>query len=328
MKSLDTKLKLIAQGKYTPKQFIIADAKDPDMGSGVPGTGPVDLAKPEGPFHTIQHFNKAVHDVIEHGVIDILLASVSTIETITAEGAFKKSPVTAAVRANEATDIWTIRGGNYKADMSRPIRTARPGLIRKFVDLGLYSVTFNNNLDRDHASLEAYSAFREDAHKHKFRHFLEVFNPNAPQGLSKEQVPAFVNDNILRCLAGQAKAEKPIFLKIPFNGRKWMEELAGHDSSLVVGILGGSGGTTRDTFELLHQGEKSGAKVALFGRKIKLAESPRALLGLFRPVIEGKISPAEAVKAYHAELAKKKLVAVRSLEDDLRITEAVLDGAR
>jgi hypothetical protein len=326
-KSLDKKLKLIAQGKYTSKNFIVADAKDPDMGSGVPATGPVDASKPNGPFQTIQHFNRSVHDVIDHGVIDILLASVSTIETVTAEGGFKKTHVTAAVRANEATDVWNIRGGSYKSELSRPIRTARAGHIRKFVDLGLYSVTFNNDIDRDHASLEAYGAFREEAVKHKFRHFLEVFNPNAPRNIAPEHVPAFVNDSILRCLAGQARIEKPLFLKIPFNGRKSMEELAGHDSSLVVGILGGSGGTTRDTFELLHQGEKSGAKVALFGRKIKMAESPRALLDCFRPVIEGDVSPSEGVKAYHAALAKLKIAPQRSLDDDNRITEAVLkDG--
>ena len=148
------------------------------------------------------------------------------------------------------------------------------------------------------------------------------------RGLSPDKVPAFVNDCILRCLAGQARVERPLFLKIPFNGRRWMEELSSHDSSLVVGILGGSGGTTRDAFELLHQAEKSGAKIALFGRKIKLAESPKDLVSLFRKVVERDISPEEAVRAYHAILAKKKLAPVRALEDDLVITEAVLEGAR
>ena len=61
-----------------------------------------------------------------------------------------------------------------------------------------------------------------------------------------------------------------------------MEELASHDPGLVIGILGGSAGTTRDCYELLSQGEKSGAKVALFGRKINLAESPLDLVALFR----------------------------------------------
>ena len=105
-----------------------------------------------------------------------------------------------------------------------------------------------------------------------------------------------------------------------------MEELASHDPGLVIGILGGSAGTTRDCFELLSQGEKSGARVALFGRKINLAESPLDLVALFRPVLERKVTAAEAVKSYHATLAKKKLKPKRALEDDMKITEAVLEG--
>jgi hypothetical protein len=327
MKSLDKKLKLIAAGKYTARQFIIADAKDPDMSGGIAAMNPVDLAKPDGPFQSVQAFHSAVQQVIDGGVVDIMLASVSTIETITAQHGFKKSAVTAAIRANDATDIWRPRGGKLSVEPSRGFRSANLAHVSKFCDLGLYSVTFNNILDRDYASVEAYARFRDDAVKHKFRHFLEVFNPNAPQGLAKEQIPAFVNDCILRVLAGQARVEKPVFLKIPFNGRRAMEELAAHDASLVVGVLGGSGGTTRDTFELLHQAEKSGAKVALFGRKIKLAESPGDLLALFRPVLERDVAPADAVKTYHAALAKQGVKPVRSLEDDLRITEQVLEGA-
>jgi hypothetical protein len=141
-------------------------------------------------------------------------------------------------------------------------------------------------------------------------------------------MPFYVNDMIMRVLAGMAKAERPLFLKMPFNGRKAMEELASHDPGLVIGILGGSAGTTRDCFELLAQGEKSGARVALFGRKINLAESPLDLVALFRPVIESKLTPAEAVKSYHATLAKKKLKPKRALADDLAITEPTLEGYR
>ena len=328
MKSLDHKLKEIADGRYTPKQFIIADAKDPDMAGGVGAPGPVDLSNPNGPSRTKQQFYDSVCDIINAGDIDIMLTSVSTLEAIDERGAYKKSNVTPAVRANDATDIWRPRHGKLSIEPSRPFRSANLGYLKDLCDFGLYSVTFNNVLDRDYASAAAYAAFRDDATKHKFRYFLEVFNPNAPHGLSAEQIPAFVNDCILRVLAGQSKVEKPLFLKIPFNGRKAMEELAGHDSSLVVGILGGSGGTTRDTFELLHQAEKSGAKVALFGRKINLAESPVDLVALFRPVIERELSPEAAVKEYHARLTQKKLKAVRPLEDDQAITESVLEGAR
>jgi hypothetical protein len=44
-------------------------------------------------------------------------------------------------------------------------------------------------------------------------------------------------------------------------------------------------------------------------------------------VADGTIQPKEAVKAYHGELQKQKLTAVRPLEADLEITEAVLKPA-
>jgi hypothetical protein len=327
-KSLDTKLKKITSGKYTPKDFIVADAKDPEMSAGVSSTAPKD-ARDEGKgFHNVGHFRQSIVEVVKQGVVDIMLVAASSLEAIAAKGVFAKSHVTPAIRANDATDIWRARHSNYAKEFARPFRTANLALCRKFSDLGLYSVTFNNDLSADYAHLEAYNAFRAEATKLKFRHFLEVFNPNAPKNLSPEQIPGFVNDNILRCLAGQTKAERPIFLKMPFNGRKAMEELASYDTELVVGILGGSGGTTRDTFELLHQGEKSGARVSLFGRKIKLAESPLDLLALFRPVVQRDLTPEEAVKKYHAILKQKNLTPVRSLEDDQKITERVLEGYR
>ena len=85
-------------------------------------------------------------------------------------------------------------------------------------------------------------------------------------------MPQFVNDAIVRCLAGLTEAERPRFLKIAYNGPRALEELASFDPSLVVGVLGGGAGTTRDCFELIHQAQKYGARVALFGRKINLAE--------------------------------------------------------
>ncbi|WP_373502207.1 hypothetical protein [Aestuariivirga sp.] len=326
MKSLDKKLKTIAAGKYKPADFILADAKDPEYAFGVRGTGAVDYLDQSGPHRSIPQFRDTIRAIVKQKQMDIMLASVSNIEALAAEGLFDKSAVTPAVRANDTTDIWLPRGANFSKEPSRPWRTANLSHVRKFCDLGLYSVTFNNILDRDYASVEAYREFREDAVKNKFRHFLEVFNPNAPQNLDPEMMPFFVNDMIVRVLTGTTRAERPLFLKMPFNGRRAMEELASHDPALVIGILGGSAGTTRDCFELLSQGEKSGARVALFGRKINLAESPLDLVALFRPVLESAIKPDEAVRAYHATLAKKNLKPKRKLEDDMKITEAVLEG--
>jgi hypothetical protein len=328
VKSLDKKLKTIAAGKYKPADFILADAKDPDYAFGVKGTGAVDYLDQSGPHRSIPAFRQSIRDIVKQKQMDVMLGAVANIEPLVEEGVFEKTGVTPAIRANDTTDIWLPRGASYSKEMSRPWRTANLKHVGKFCDLGLYSVTFNNDLDHDYATVEAYRAFREDAVHHKFRHFLEVFNPNAPKNLDPKVMPFYVNDMIMRVLAGVAAVERPLFLKMPFNGRKAMEELASHDPALVIGILGGSAGTTRDCFELLSQGEKSGARVALFGRKINLAESPLDLVALFRPVLESKLTPAEAVKSYHATLAKKKLKPKRALEDDMKITEPVLEGYR
>ena len=75
---------------------------------------------------------------------------------------------------------------------------------------------------------------------------------------------------------------------------------------------------------MIYQAEKYGARVALFGRKINLAESPLAMVRFMRAVASGDLKPEDAVKAYHALLKKEKITAIRSLEDDLLITEDTL----
>src|SRR6185369_4385344 len=148
-------------------------------------------------------------------------------------------------------------------------------------------------------------------------HFLEVFDPNAPQGLSAEQIPAFINDHIARTLAGVAVAGRPIFLKIAYHGTKAMEELVAYDPHLVVGILGGSAGTTYDAFKLLSEAKKYGARVALFGRKINNAENQLAFVQFLRLIADGEVAAEEAVPAYHGVLQRLGIRPHRSLEDDM-----------
>ena len=78
-------------------------------------------------------------------------------------------------------------------------------------------------------------------------------------------------------------------------------------------MLGGGAGTTRDCFELIHQAQKHGARVALFGRKINLAESPLDIVRLMRAVSDGALTPLEAVEDYHEALRKKGLKPLRDL---------------
>ena len=92
----------------------------------------------------------------------------------------------------------------------------------------------------------------------------------------------------------------------------------------MVGVLGGSAGTTRDTFELIYQAERHGGRLALFGRKINFAESPLALIKLMREVAKGTVKPADAVRAYHGALKSEGVQPARSLDDDLQVTEPAL----
>ena len=69
------------------------------------------------------------------------------------------------------------------------------------------------DVDRDVYMLNQYRNFRDEAEKIGMRHFLEVFN-SAVIDLSIEQMGEYVNDCILKTLAGQISKEKPLFLKI------------------------------------------------------------------------------------------------------------------
>ena len=322
VRRLDRKLSNIAAGRYTPDDFVIADAKDADMAFGLTSAGAVTDAAGAGRYRTRGEYLGVMHALVAQDELDILLTSASNGQLLTQDGSL--ADMTLAVRANDSTDIWNNRGGRYTTVPSRPFRTADLASVRPFCDLVLYSMTFNNDRDYDLATLEAYRVFRQEAAALGVRHFLEVFNPNAPAGLAPDRVGAFVNDSIIRALAGVTREQRPLFLKVAYNGPRALAELAGYDPSVVVGVLGGSAGTSRDTFELLHQAEGHGARVALFGRKIQQAESQLDLVSLMRPVLRGALSPADAVRAYHDALAKAEFAPRRDLETDLQVTEPVL----
>jgi len=337
MTRAEAKLARIRAGHYTRSDFIIADAKDSDMGPSMTWTGP--LRAKDGSWtrnRTRAEWLDQIQAVVEQDIVDIMLTSASNLEQLHERGVFTNSAVKPAIRANDATDIWVMRGATYVKQPSRAFRTASlsrvtagtpfpsPGAKLVGTDLGLYSITFNNDLDADYESLEAFTDFRADCAANDFKYFLEVFNPNVETGIDPEVLPHYINDCILRCLAGVTKADRPQFLKIAYNGPKALEELASFDPGLIIGVLGGGAGTTRDCYELLAQAERYGARVALFGRKINLAESPLDMIINMRAVVSGDLTPSEAVKAYHGALTKAGIRPYRGLEDDNTITEAAL----
>jgi len=333
-KSLDRKIARILADRSC-RDFILADAKDADMAFGLsaPGKSPEHHAH-EGRFRTLQEYRQLMREIVAQGMVDIMLMSASSNEVLAIEERiFDSSHVTPAVRANDTTDIWLAAGsGRYAQQPARPFRTATidhimcgketcpEGERHLGADLGLYSVTFNNDVALDHCTLEAYKAFRLEAEQKGFRHFLEVFDPNAPGEHPPQDLARFINDHIARTLAGVTSRGRPLFLKIPYHGPAAIESLARYDSSLVVGILGGSAGTTFDAYHMLWEAKKYGARVALYGRKINNAEDQLTFIKYLRLVADDEIAPEEAVRAYHADLGKLGLHPYRALADDLQRT--------
>jgi hypothetical protein len=336
-KSLDQKLAAL-RANHDADVFILADAKDADMafGIGAPGRSP-EAHSGELRYRTLVEFRDIIREIVRQDLVDIMLMSASMSDVLTIqERIFDNSPVTPAVRANDTTDIHAVRGGKFVTYPSTPFRTATLDHIQcghmdcrpdeRFVgaNLGLYSVTFNNDPERDRRTLEEYTRFRIEAERKGFKHFLEIFDPNVPNAVAPDVLPKFINDMIARCLAGVAEAGRPLFLKMVYHGPAAMEELHRYDPSLVIGILGGSAGTTYDAFKLLAEAKKYGAKVALFGRKINNAENQFLFIRFLRLIADGQVSPEEAVCAYHAALEKLGVKPVRSLEEDMQLQSGVM----
>ena len=187
MKSLDTKLAEVKRDRSS-RAFIIADAKDADMAFGVRATGPRSYLSAQGArpaqfspevwtrgefgYRNLPEF---IREVVGQGLVDIMLMSAYVNDLLAIkEGLFKNSHVTPAARANDTTDVWAVRQGSYTREPAQPFRTASIDHIQcgqvecdrstegfPGANLGLYSVTFVNQLEHDQRTLAAFKAFSE-----------------------------------------------------------------------------------------------------------------------------------------------------------------------
>src|SRR5262245_64135737 len=115
MKALDQKLARIHADPARAKDFILADAKDADMALaiGAPGRSP-EAHSGELRYRTLKEFRDIIVQIVEQGLVDIMLMSASTSEVLTIERrVFDKSHVTPAARANRPTDHHTRRRRQY-----------------------------------------------------------------------------------------------------------------------------------------------------------------------------------------------------------------------
>ena len=141
MKSLDAKLADIRANPGSSKAFIIADAKDADMAFGVRAPGhrrylsakgahpaqfsPELWTRDEFGHRNLPELLDIIREVAAQGLVDILLMSAHVNEQLTIkEGLFRDSHITPAARANDATDVWAARHGNYLSHAAQPFRSA------------------------------------------------------------------------------------------------------------------------------------------------------------------------------------------------------------
>src|ERR1700719_2625199 len=106
-KSLDVKLARIHADLHGCKEFILANAKDADMALsiGAPGRSP-EAHGGELRYRTLAEYRAQIEQIVQQGLVDIMLMSASTSEVLTMhQRIFADSPVTPAARANDTTDI-------------------------------------------------------------------------------------------------------------------------------------------------------------------------------------------------------------------------------
>ena len=288
------------------------------LGIGAPGHSP-EMHAGEVQFRTLEEYRDQMRLITRQGLVDIMLMSASSNHALTIrERLFDDSPVTPAVRANDTTDIHLARGSTYRA-ASRRVRSARrasttssaatsiarPRSGRSGANLGLYSVTFNNDLEHDLRDAGAVPRVPRRGRAQGFPLLPRGLRPER-HGRGRRRGLAAVHQRHDHADAGGGRPGGPAAVPQDRLSRPEGAGRAGPVTtrSLVVGILGGSAGTTRDAFQLLHDAQKYGAKVALFGRKINNAENQLAFVQFLRLIVEGQVGPVDAVKAYHAVLGQ------------------------
>jgi len=103
---LDQKLANILCGSNSPRDFIIADAKDADMAFGITAPGPQSgkchhsYSESEGCWKTLDDYLSQIRSVIRRDIVDIVLLSASNLERLAMkERLFEDAAITPAARA-------------------------------------------------------------------------------------------------------------------------------------------------------------------------------------------------------------------------------------
>ena len=304
----------LSQPDQLHRNPIFVFAADAQASVGLTGLGPE--PHPEPHLRTRPEYLDLLRATVAQGSIDGLLLTPADAETLgVEERLFAASPVTPLVRMNAETGIWNPRHGRYRQQPSYPFPTLPvpdakycEGLVCEarecHVQLGLYSITLNNDVEYDEATLSAYLRLaREIGNTPGFHHVLEVFLPNLnTPGLDQEKRGEYVADSIVRVMSYLRSHQRPLFIKTEFTTPGVWRALCDFDPTVIVGALGGPRLNSRATLQLAHDVVRNGGKVILFGRSVFMEEDPLRICQSLRAVLDGQMSPEEAHSEYQAGL--------------------------
>ena len=257
------------------------------FGLAAPGRSPEHHAG-EARFRTLDEYRQLMREIVAQGLVDIMLMSASTNEVLTHPGAAVRRQPRHAGRPGQRHDRHLAgrrQRAATRAQPSQPFRTATIDHIQcgkvecAAATSGAWAPTWASTPSPSTTTSTwtaarwrptRRSAWRPRPRASGTSWRSSIRTPAA--SIRPADVARFINDHIVRALAGVTSRGRPLFLKIAYHGPAAMEALARYDRSLVVGILGGSAGTTFDAFHMLWEAKKYGARVALYGRKINNAE--------------------------------------------------------
>ncbi|MHB2016324.1 MAG: hypothetical protein ACYCW6_05185 [Candidatus Xenobia bacterium] len=285
-------------------------AADAQVAYGVQGLG-----QANGQYRTRPQFLDLVRGLVADGVLDGVLMTPADAEQLAARDRIFRHGVTPIVRMNAETGIWGPRHGAYRNQFSLPFPTVRmedaaycdPTACH--VSVGMFSITLNNDVYHDERMLSAYLHFAQDLSGQRgFVHVLEAFLPNTNRrGLSDEQCGAYVADSLVRTMSYLLEAQRPILIKTEYTTPANWRSLCAFDPTLRIGALGGPNQGPRYTLQLAHDVVANGGRAILFGRAIFEDSNPPAIVRALRQVVDGQLSPADALQAYQAEtLAQRR----------------------
>ena len=305
----------LADADKLKKSPVFIFAADALVAYGVTGIGMEQSPRPH--YRTRPEYLQLQRDILADGYIDGLLMSPSDAEILAMDdGIFDKSPVTPIVRLNAETWIWSPRHGKYNSQYSQPFRTVLTTEAGRYcteamacardckIKLGLYSITLNNDTEKDAKTLGEFLEFAWDVGNNPdFHYFLEVFLPNVNQpGMDVKAQGEYIADSIVRTMSYLRKSQRPVFIKTVYTTPEVWKSLVEFDPTLIIGALGGKRINARRTLQLAFDATENGGKVILFGRAVFQEDNPRIMARALRAVLDREMSPDDAHQMYQRSL--------------------------